>query len=47
MTGRDALFAALGWQLAVAARFAAEAALSGWDRRKARRTRTAPPTVAQ
>lgn len=46
MTGRDVLYVVLGWQLAVAFRFAADVIFDQWDRRrKARRTRTAEQTT--
>lgn len=48
MSYRDVLFMALGWQLAIAVRFAADAAFDRMDRRKTRRRTlavepTAPP----
>jgi hypothetical protein len=44
MTLRDVAFAALGWQVAIAARFAADTILSRWDQRKARRALATTPT---
>jgi hypothetical protein len=51
MSARDAAWAVLGWQIAVAVRFAADLLFDWHDRRKLRKRRearaTAEPTTTQ